>query len=243
MKEKRLRLEEKVFRLQTLCVAMISVFGVVMLSAFAADEKKKFTEIDVERINVVDQDGKLRMVISNKDRQHPGMNNFVPLKRKRPIAGMIFFNEQGDEMGGLVYGNNGGKGHFGQLTWDKVGNDQTIGFRHLESDSGKYLVGLQMWQRPNTRLTPERNEEYKAAGNIVDRDKRIAAFKKLEEKYGASANRLFIGKSRNDSTIMMLNDIKGNPRIKMQVSAGGTPTLEFLDENGKVISSLPASEN
>jgi hypothetical protein len=34
-------------------------------------------------------------------------------------------------------------------------------------------------------------------------------------------------------------DIKGKPRIRMVVSAGGTPKLEFLDEAGKVMSSLP----
>jgi len=33
-----------------------------------ADQKPKFEEIDVERINVVEKDGKVKLVISNKDR-------------------------------------------------------------------------------------------------------------------------------------------------------------------------------
>ena len=54
-----------------------------------------------------------------------------------------------DEMGGLVYGENGPNGQFGSLTWDKVRGDQTIGFRHIESEDGSYLSGISMWQQPN----------------------------------------------------------------------------------------------
>ena len=41
--------------------------------AFQQTRRQKFEEIDVERINVVEKDGKLRMVISNRERQHPGV--------------------------------------------------------------------------------------------------------------------------------------------------------------------------
>ena len=96
----------------------------------------KFEEIDVERINIVEKDGQLKMVISNKARQHPGIVNGKVIKRDYPRPpGLIFFNQLGDEMGGLVYGENGPKGHFGSLTWDKVKGDQTIGFRHMEGEN------------------------------------------------------------------------------------------------------------
>ena len=36
-----------------------------------------------------------------------------------------------------------------------------------------------------------------------------------------------------------MSDIKGKPRIRLQVAPEGTPKLEFLDEGGKVIYSLP----
>ena len=110
--------------------------------------KQKFEEIDVERINIVEKDGKLRMVISNEDRQHPGISNGKIIQQNVPRPpGMIFFNHLGDEMGGLIYGDNGSNGHFGMLTWDKVRNDQTMGFRYLESDNGTYQSGLEMWQQ------------------------------------------------------------------------------------------------
>ncbi|RBL92768.1 hypothetical protein [Chitinophaga flava] len=35
--------------------------------------KQRFEEIDVERINVIEKDGTIKLVISNAERQHPGM--------------------------------------------------------------------------------------------------------------------------------------------------------------------------
>ena len=43
-----------------------------------------------------DADGTLRLVVSNKDRMHPGVMDGIVMDRPRPVAGMIFFNEQGD---------------------------------------------------------------------------------------------------------------------------------------------------
>ncbi len=145
------RIEKKVRVLKIYAAIATLACAVFCLSAFVLQTKKqKFEEIDVERINIVEKDGKLRMVISNEERQHPGIVNgkIIPRKGQRP-PGMIFFNHLGDEMGGLIFGDNGGNGHFGSLTFDKVRNDQVIGFRDLESDNGTYQTGLEMWQQPN----------------------------------------------------------------------------------------------
>jgi hypothetical protein len=67
-------------------------FGLVFKSAGA----KKFEEIDVERMNIVEADGKLRMVLSNQSRQHPGAMDgitYVERRGKRP-PGLMFFNEK-----------------------------------------------------------------------------------------------------------------------------------------------------
>jgi hypothetical protein len=144
------KLEKEVRFLKLYALVATLFCAVFLLTAFSVQSKKhKFEEIDVERINIVEKDGKLRMVISNEARQHPGIVNGKVIERKGPRSpGMIFFNHLGDEMGGLIYGENGGNGHFGSFTWDKVKGDQTIGLRHLESDDGKYQMGLEMWQQP-----------------------------------------------------------------------------------------------
>lgn len=232
---------EKEVRFLKIYAAVATLFGAVfLLTAFAAQSKnQKFTEIDVERINIVEKDGKLRMVIANQERQHPGIVNGKIIKRDGPRApGMIFFNHLGDEMGGLVFGENGGNGHFGSLTWDKVRNDQTIGFRHLEGDSGTYETGLVMWQQPNIP-GDVMLAKLETAQKITDETARRAAIQKLRDGGELTSNRLFLGKRRDNSSELLMADSKGKPRIRMSVAPDGTPKLEFLDEAGKIIYTLP----
>src|SRR5438128_2109862 len=98
--------------------ALGSTLGFVFLAAAAfrqaAPQKPRFAEIDVERINVVESDGRVRLVIANSARQAVTMVDGKPIlpDRKRD-AGFIFFNDEGDENGGLTYSGRveGGKAH------------------------------------------------------------------------------------------------------------------------------------
>jgi hypothetical protein len=234
---------EKEVRFWRLYAVMTTLFcAVFFLSAFAAHSKKqRFEEIDVERINIVEKDGKLRMVISNQERQHPGIVNGKIIKRDGPRPpGMIFFNHLGDEMGGLIFGDNGGNGHFGSLTFDKVRNDQAVGFRYLESDNGTYQTGLEIWQQPNLPSNVV-EAKWEAAKKMPDEAARKAAMQALIDNNESTQQRLFLGKRRDNAAMLVMSDIKGKPRIRMQVAPDGTPKLEFLDEAGKVIYSLPNS--
>lgn len=232
------KLEREVRFLKMYAAAATLACVVLVASAFTLQsQKQRFAEIDVERINVVEKDGKLRMVISNQERQHPGIVNGKLIKRDGPRPpGMIFFNHLGDEMGGLVFGDNGGNGHFGSLTWDKVRNDQTIGFRHLESNDGAYATGLEIWQQPNVPSDVVA-ANWEAAKKIPDEAARKAAQQALRETEGMRP-RLFLGKQRNDAAVLQMSDVKGRPRLRIQVAPDGTPKLEFLDEAGKVVYTL-----
>ncbi len=64
---------------------------------------QRIDELTVQRLNVVDANGTLRFVLANKDRMHPGVMDGVTIDRPRPVAGMLFFNDEGDEVGGLTY--------------------------------------------------------------------------------------------------------------------------------------------
>jgi len=238
------KLEKEVRFLKIYAVAATLFCVLFLLSAAATrSERPRFEEIDVERINIVEKDGTLRMVISNEARQHPGITNGKIIERKGPRPpGMIFFNHLGDEMGGLIFGDNGGNGHFGSFTWDKVRNDQTMGFRYLESDDGTYQSGLEMWQQPNIP-SDVMLEKYQAANKIKDEAKRKAAIQEMVDNNELTTNRLFLGKRRDNSNELLMCDLKGRPRIRMKVAADGTPKLDFLDEEGKVIYSLPTSSS
>lgn len=220
-------------------VATVICAGLFTLGFTKQGEKYVFEEIDVERINIVEKDGQLRMVISNQTRQHPGIVNGKVIERSGPRPpGMIFFNHLGDEMGGLIMGENGGDGHFGQLTFDKVRGDQTIGFRHLEGDNGAYTSGLVIWQQPNIPGDII-NAKYQEAKNLKDETARRAAIQAMKDNNELTTERLFIGKNRDDISYLIMSDIKGSPRIVMSVTAEGEAKLEFWNEAGEVTHSLP----
>ena len=232
------KIEKEVRFLKIYAVVSTLLFAVFFLSAFALDNKKKFAEIDVERINVLEKDGRLRMVISNGERQHPGMNDGKPLDRKRDDAGILFFNEKRDEAGGLTVSNGEGKSQFLTLTMDKFRQDQTVGMMHWESDNGSYFAGLQVWDRPD--LTHEESDRLRAdAEKIPDEAKRKAALKELAEKGTFGNNRLVLGRGRSKSSFIELMDAKGKTRLEISVNEAGTPKINFLDETGKVVYSLP----
>ncbi|HKU73643.1 MAG TPA: hypothetical protein VJR02_06975 [Pyrinomonadaceae bacterium] len=232
------KLERQVRFLRIYVIVTTAFCAIFLLSAFAMQSKQKFEEIDVERINVVEKDGKLRMVISNSQRQHPGSvdGKLIPREGGRS-AGMIFFNERGDEVGGLIFSGDADKDRYGSLTFDKFRGDQTIAFQHMENKEGNYFAGLSFNDENIT--TPDRTAKVDAIRKLPDEAARTAAFKEMRDKGEFLVNRLAIGRGRNKSSFISLSDAKGRERIQISVSADGTPKINFLDENGKVTYRLP----
>jgi hypothetical protein len=66
-------------------------------------------------------------------------------------------------------------------------------------------------------------------------DRELAALDR-DGKFGAA--RVFLG-TENLSALLSLKDKAGKDRIRLSVGADDVARLEFLDVNGKVISSLP----
>src|SRR5438094_741304 len=140
------KLEKQVRFLKIYAIVATLVCAVFLLTAFTLQNRpQKFQEINVERINVVEKDGSLRLVISNNERS-PG-----PIERGKPFgypggsrAGMIFYNEEGTENGGLVFSGkkeNGKVNAYGSLTFDQYEQDQTLALQYVDED-GKRRAGL-----------------------------------------------------------------------------------------------------
>lgn len=235
------KLEKEVRFLKVYAVVTTLLFGVLVFSAFQqSNQKNRFAEIDVERINIIEKDGKLKMVISNGERQHPGIIDGKTLSRKRP-AGMLFFNDRGDECGGLSFNGNqtDGKGNAGALlAFDRFQQDQTVGLQYGEGN-GQYYAGLRVWDRPDTSLGPV-IDKLVAIEKMSEGPEKAAAMKELRATPGG-AERVMVGRDREQAAVVRLSDANGKPRIKLSVNVAGVPKLEFLDEAGKVTYSLPQS--
>lgn len=241
------RLEKEVRFLKAYAVVATLICGVFVLTAFTAQTRRqKFEEIDVERINVVEKDGKLKMVISNKERFPSVILDGKPTdtRQNNPSAGMIFYNEKGDESGGLLYNgalNNGKAEAFSGLLFDQFNQDQILGLLYNEGGGSRY-AGLSVWDRPETLSTAEFLKRREALSKMPEGALKAEARKKLREE-SFEAQRVFVGKGRDKQAGVFLSDAKGKTRIRMQVAADGTAKLEFLDENGKVTYSLPTSSS
>jgi hypothetical protein len=94
-------IERQLHLTRLLAAGAIGAIALVSLAAFKSSaQKTRFDEIDVERINVVERDGRVRMVIANRERS-PG-----PLFKGKPFgypggtrAGLIFYDDEGTEDG------------------------------------------------------------------------------------------------------------------------------------------------
>jgi hypothetical protein len=214
---------------------------VIAVAAFRQTPAKSLGEITVERINVVDANGTLRMVIANKDRMHPGVMDGVTIDRPRPVAGMLFFNDEGDEVGGLTWTgtmvNGQGRANAG-LMFDQIKQDQTIGITYSEGN-GQRSAGFQIWDRSDTVRLSELITKLNAANKLPAGAQRDAALAEIRSTAPPGPRRVYVGKTQNKAATVALSDADGKPRLTLTVDAAGNPRIEFLDENGKVVARIP----
>src|SRR5690606_32876162 len=113
-----------------LTVALGAIIAVT--SAFKKSGNQRFSEIDVERINIIEKDGTVKMIITNVERFPNGntiVNNRPTNETRKKRSGMLFFNENGIECGGFIYdGQKKADGHSSglSLTYDQYDGDQVM---------------------------------------------------------------------------------------------------------------------
>src|SRR5688572_598413 len=198
--------------------ALSSLVLVLLCTAAFTQSTQKFGHVSVERLDIVDANGTLRMVISNKDRQHPGVIEGRTIDRPRPVAGMLFFNEAGDEVGGLTFTGqevDGQRRANAGLMFDQHRQDQTIGISYQESN-GRRSAGLQVWDRAETGLGVL-VDQLNAANKLTDPAERNKALAAARAAAPPGPRRLFVGKSSDKAATISLADADGKPRLNITV--------------------------
>jgi len=211
-------------------------FGVVVLAGAAATKLSKFDTIDVQRINVREPDGTLRMTISGAKRLPGWIARGKEYPHDRGAAGIVFFNDEGTENGGLIFG--GGKdaagkvSHVGHLSFDQYEQDQVINLEQAEENGQRY-AGLMINDAPSRSIVGDMEELPKLeAMSAADRDKLL----KQRQKDGYYlTSRLYLGKTKDRESVLNLKDEKGRSRLRLRVMPDGAASIEFLDAEGKVV--------
>jgi hypothetical protein len=189
---------------------LTAVFAVSMLSGFTKISATSFDEINVQRINVREADGTVRMIITNGARM-PGVivKGKEQPKVDRPQAGMIFYNDEGSENGGLIFGGKR------LANGDVVDAGGSLSFDRYNANEVVKLIGV--------------NDKSASFAGLVISD---------SQENGPNHRRIWVGRSDDGSASLSLMDAAGHERIQLSVPATGTPQIAFLDEHGKTVKTL-----
>ena len=209
-------------------------FAAIVLTGASSTRSEKFDVIDVQRINVREPGGTLRMTISNMDR-FPGLIlDGKQYPHDRDVAGMLFFNDEGTENGGLVFAGSkdaeGEVSHGVHLSMDQYEQDQVVTLNSIEG-GGRRRSGLTVGDRPDRPIV-EDVEERATLEAMPDAEREaLMAERQADNYYGA--NRLFAGRNGDRESVLDLKDASGNTRLRLKVEPDGAASIEFLDAEGK----------
>lgn len=123
-------------------MGILILFNIVLLtivSCLLIDDSKGFME--AERIDVKDKSGNNRVVISNMDNIPPPIINGKSFKRAVNPAGIIFYDKNGDERGGIAITDNE-KTNFNALAFDYQNADAVGLFAQDNKNDNYFKAGL-----------------------------------------------------------------------------------------------------
>jgi len=196
-------------------------------------------ELNAERVNIVEPDGKLRMAIFNSENMAEclveGQNPLPGHREGHGEAGIVFYNNHEDECGGMGYSSasmQDGSYHSSlSFTFDQYKQDQVVQVFSREQN-GKRQYGFQVFDRPETSILQT------IEGVKILRDPATPEAEKerlYKEMAVGNAVRMTLAKDPDGSVGVRIMDSKGRERIRMQVGADGQPVFEILDEDGNSI--------
>ena len=214
----------------TVGLLFLAVCSAVLIGAKALPDNATFASIDAQRINIREPDGTLRMTISNKASFPGAFIKNKEVEHPRDMAGLLFFNDEGTEQGGLIYNGRlqrNGKPSSGlSLTFDRYQQDQQMQLLGVDDD-GTHFAGLTF-------------------NDVADGIERpvFSAKDDADNKAGkfAITKRVFLGKGASQNSTLQLSDANGKPRLELQVAPTGEARIVFLDANGKPTREISAKD-
>ncbi len=233
--------------------AATTVCGIVFLSsvAFKNSGNQKFAEIDVQRINIVEPDGTVKMIITNVDRFPHGddtINGRPTNEDRKKRSGMLFFNEDGIECGGFIYdGQKTENGHSAglSLTYDQYDGDQVMQLLMRDDKVGNERFvrsSIAFIDQPANLNQSRISEIHKELAELGKTDRKAMQEKYYEYKeQGLIGNidRMVLGQTKSKSNGLFLFDDQGRPKAMFYIDAENNAKLDFFDDQGNVVQSFP----
>ena len=221
--------------------AAASLLIVATLAAFQNQtQRTRFEVIDVERMNIVEKDGKVRIVLSNKARFPGLMVRGAENPYPRDVAGIAFINDEGTESGSLTTQTRRAPGDFGAYSgvrWGNFGQGQDVGMFY-DDDNGQREAGVFVTDAPTTTAA-QLIERGRTVQQMADGPAKARAMAELRRVSGAK--RITVARMKDQSAAVELADPQGKPRLRLVVDRTGAPRVDFLDASGRVTRTLNGS--
>jgi hypothetical protein len=205
----------------------------------------------VERLEIIEPDGKPALVLANSQRPIAATINGQETmagqeEERRGIPSIIFFDGRGDEVGGMLFGaRETARGYSAtrHLSLDGYKQDQTVVLAHYQDPTGS-TSGLTISDRPEHSLLDAfrqlglqpgaSRQELAAAIRAVPEDQRA---RRTREVFGTT--RAFFGSARTGEARVELRDGQGRVRVVIEAPEQGDPSIRFLNDAGATTFRLP----
>jgi hypothetical protein len=233
--------------LQLAVAVLLVVTGALCINLRYPFIVQRVTVLEAQKINIREKDGTLKAVLSNSA-------GFTAMGGQRaqqpggvPFSGLLFYNQEGEEEGGLVYRGKaipGGQDADVSLTFDQYRQDQNVYLHHEEHKDGLAQSiddGLTIISRPDHTQTKEEYALYAAMEKLPPEQRDTLQLKSLQGGK-ISTRRLFVGDRRGvkdaspyDDVGVFIKNRWGRDAIKLYVDYDNKPHLEVYDQLGKSI--------
>jgi hypothetical protein len=233
---------------------LTAVVTVLFTGGFTSteDARPRFDTLTVQRINIVEPDGTLRMVLSNNTRipniivhgkEYPDFNG----RHASTAAGILFYDAQATESGGLTFGGrkdaNGTITRFGHLSFDRYDQDQMLSIDAVD-DGTNHEASIRLIDQPNWPI--QELLDLLERIQSLPPDQQQAEIARFLETHPLGSVRALLTNDQNPATpaasrtALSFIDPSRRERARLGVIGATTdPALEFVNENGDVTHKYP----
>lgn len=225
-------LKKQVKNLKLMIGAFALIISTLFLFAFKSNFSKsaRFDDLTVGTLNIAGPDSVKRMILTYKVGDAPW--NGKKVKRNVPpnMAGILFLNPDGNEVGGRGWtGNENSSFAISSIDYSGIPLE-AIGFNRIQdknTQSAEFIV------MDNPRRDIEMDMD-----QLIEEINTESPGKEVEKLTSQMVDRVKLG-VKDHSASLLLSDQNGKPRIKLVVDQNNEAKIIILDESGNQILSLP----
>lgn len=191
-----------------LCAVLVA--AVALMGATGTPKVDSFDVVKVQRLEVVDAQGNIRMMLTGPQRMPGagGPDDYSAGGRNFQSPAIIFYDEHQKEYGGIVPRATDQQGDLSAIMFDYAKQEAIGMFTRQSADGSSGFAGLIINDPPPAGMSHE-------------------------DAIRQSFNRIMIANPQRNAEILM-SDTDGRGRIRMRVTEDGQAYLEILDKDGKV---------